>query len=181
MVTQQVLLCDDQGKFNGKYLEKEKAHTGKGKKHLAITVLIYNKKGQVLLQKRKHKRFDNMWDFTGATDVLHKKDGTDETVEEASLRCLKREYEINSVDVKDLQNLGGFSYFVKYNHHCENEYCLVLVGEYSGKLKLNPEVGYGFKWVSKKEFLQDIKKNPSEHTAWAFEGVKILKQKGFFK
>lgn len=179
MITQQVLLCDSQGKFNGKYMEKEKAHTGRGKKHLAVTVLIYNNKGEVLLQKRKHQRFDNMWDFTGATDVLHKQNGIDETFEDAALRCLQREYRISPKDVKNLQNLGGFSYFAKYNYHCENEYCAVLVGEYSGKLKLNPEVGYGYKWVSKEEFLEDIKQNPTEHTAWAQEGVKILKQSGF--
>ena len=64
--------------------------------------------------------------------------------------------------------------------YCENEHCAILVGEYNGELNLNLGVGYKYKWMDKDKFLKDIKKNPKNYTPWAIEGVKLLKQSGFF-
>ncbi len=176
-MSQIILVSDEKGRFTGEYIPKEVGHTGEGKRHLAITVLLYNKKGEVLLQKRKHQVFDNIWDITGATHPLHKEDGTDETFEEATLRCLKREYGIENVK---LNNLGSFNYFAPYHtvqgELCENEHCAMLVGEYNGPLNLNPEVGYEYKWMLKDKFLKDIEKNPTKYSKWAQEGVKILRK-----
>lgn len=138
MRDQIILGADESGNFTGEHFPKMVGHTREGRHHLAITVLVYNNKGEVLLQKRKHKVFDNIWDFTGATHPLHGEDGGDETFEEATLRCLKVEYGIDHVDLK---NLGGFNYFAKIGALCENEYCMMMVGEYNGEIKLNPEVG----------------------------------------
>lgn len=68
-----IMACDDNGVFSGEYIPKEVGHTGQGKRHLAIAVLLYNGQGKVLLQQRKHRVFD------------------DETFEEATQRCLERE------------------------------------------------------------------------------------------
>lgn len=174
MDNQIILVADEKGKFTGEYISKEMGHTGLGKRHLAITVLIYNKKGEVLLQRRKHQVFDNIWDITGATHPLHRKDGTDETFEEATLRCLKREYNIEDVRLK---NVGSFNYFAQDGTRCENEHCAILVGEYNGEVHLNPEVGYEYKWMSKEEFLADIEKNPQKYSKWAQEGVKVVQKK----
>ncbi len=162
----------------GKYINRKKAHLGKGVKHLAIAVLIFNKAGKVLLQKRKHKVFNNIWDLTGATHPLHLKNG-DETFEEATKRCLKREWGISptsstSGGLRGIKKVGAFSYFAQDGKRCENEYCALMVGEYDGKIKLNKEVGYGYKWRDKEKFLEDIKKNPYKYSAWAVEGMKIL-------
>ncbi len=169
-----ILAVDDSGKFSGEYIPKAVGHTGAGKRHLAITVLISNSKGQCLLQKRKHQVFDNIWDITGATHPLHKSDGSDETVEEATWRCLEVEYGIK--DKMPLKNLGFFNYFAKYGEYCENEHCAILVGEYNGPFNLNSEVGYGYKWVSEEEFLKDIAANPQNYTPWAIEAIGFLKQ-----
>lgn len=174
---QVILVADKNGNHTGEYIPKEVGHTGEGKRHLAITVLLYNSKGEVLLQKRKHKVFDDVWDFTGATHPLHKDNEKDETFEEATLRCLEREYGISDIELK---NLGSFNYFAKYDGLCENEHCAMLVGEYNGEIKLNAEVGYGYKWMYKKEFLKDLELDPTSYSPWAVEGVKLLKQKSFF-
>ncbi|MDO8570398.1 MAG: NUDIX domain-containing protein [Candidatus Daviesbacteria bacterium] len=174
MDKQIILVCDDQGKFSGEYISKEIGHKGKGKRHLAITVLLENSKGEVLLQKRKHKIFDDIWDLTGATHPLHLADH-DESFIEATLRCLKREYGLEIGEVREVRVVGEFNYFAQYkNGLCENEHCAMLVGKYDGVLKLNPEVGYSYKWMDKKEFLKDIKENPTNYSPWAVEGVKIL-------
>ena len=175
MDKQVILVVDEQGNFKGEYIPKSVGHTGEGKRHLAISVLLYNSKGEVLLQKRKHKVFDDIWDVTGATHPLHK-DGKDESLEEATWRCLDREYGIKEKIL--LKKLGFFNYFAKYGEHCENEHCAILVGEYNGSLSLSTEVGYSYKWVSEEEFLKDIKKNPQKYSPWAVEAAKIIRTKG---
>lgn len=171
---QTIIVCDDKGIPTGEYVPKEAGHTGNGKHHLAITVLLYNKNGQVLLQKRKHKRFDGLWDLTGATDLHHFENGKNESFDEATLRCIKKEYGIEKVD--DLKNLGGFNYFARWNGMCENEYCVMVVVEYDGEIKMDPTVGYEYRWVEKGQFLKDIQVNPQNYTPWAIEGAKILDQ-----
>ncbi len=177
MDTQIILAVDDEGKFL-EYIPKEIGHIGEGRRHLAITVLLYNSKGEVLLQKRKHKIFDNIWDFTGATHPLHKENGADESLDKATLRCLKIEYRIES-DIQ-LKNLGFFNYFAKDGENCEHEHCAMMIGEYNGEIKMDQSIGYEYKWVDKGEFLKDIENNPQNYTPWAKEGVKILKNNGFF-
>lgn len=172
MDQQIILAVDDDGKFL-KYIPKEIGHKGEGKRHLAITVLIQNSKGQVLLQRRKHKVFDNIWDFTASTHPLHKADGSDESLEEATLRALESEWGMK--EIKNLRVLGGFNYFAKINGLCENEYDNLLMGEYDGEVKMDENTGYEYKWMDKGELLKDIEENPSKYTPWANEGVKLLK------
>lgn len=169
-----IIVCDDNGNPTGEYIPKEVGHTGLGKHHLAITVLLYNSKGEVLLQKRKHKRFDGLWDLTGATDLYCLEDKTQETFEDATYRCIKREYGIS--EVLNLKNLGGFNYFAKWGDLCENEYCVMMVAKYDGEIKMDPSVGYEYKWVENQEFLKDIQTNPQNYTPWAIEGARILKK-----
>lgn len=177
---QTILAVDDHGNFL-EYIPKEIGHQGEGKRHLAITVLLYNSKGQVLLQKRKHQLFNNLWDFSGATHPLHRVDGSDETLEEATWRCLEEEWGIK--DVGEIKGAGAFNYFAPYHtvqgDFCENEYCFMMVRKYDGEVKLNPDMGYEYKWMEWSDFLKDIETNPKNYTPWAREGVKVLKKGGF--
>ncbi len=178
MDNQVIIVCDDWGNPTGEYIPKEQGHTGKGRRHLAVCVLLENSKGEVLLQRRKHKIFDNIWDVSGATNNLHRKDGFDETFEEAAQRCLEEEYGVKGLDLKVM---GSFNYFAKYGELCENEHCAIVIGKYNGEIKPNPQDTYEIKWVHKEEFLKDIEDNPVKYSRWSRKGVKILKEKGFFK
>jgi len=216
MDQQIILAVNDNGKFL-EYIPKETGHKGVGKRHLAIAVLLQNSKGQVLLQKRKHQIFDNLWDITGATHPLHKphychserseesvpkeiatspaaprndkkckicnQDDVDETLEEATKRCLAEEWGIN--EIRDIKILGEFNYFAKYNDFCENEaeplfceneHCAMIMGKYDGAVKINPEMGYEYKWMDKEEFLKDIEQNPKNYTPWAIKSLEFLKR-----
>lgn len=174
-----ILACDDNGNFDNEYIPKEVGHTGDGRRHLAIAVLLYNDTGEVLLQRRRHKVFDDIWDLTGATHPLHL-EKHDETFEEATERCLEREYGIPRGTVP-LENLGTFNYFAEYKDgFCENEHCALLIGRYNSDLKLNTEVGYGHKWIGKDEFLVDIQSNPTMYSPWAVAGLPLLKEHNFF-
>ena len=101
-------------------------------------------------------------------------DGTDETSEEATYRCLKREYGITKKI--PLKVLGGVKYFAADGKLCENEYDVILVGEFSGKLRPNKLVAYNYKWVEKKEFLKDISENPEKYSPWVIKAIPILKR-----
>ena len=173
---QTILACDDNGNFL-EYIPRMVGHTGQGRRHLAITVLLYNSMGQVLLQRRKHQVFDNIWDFTASTHPLHTSNG-DESLVEAAERCLKEEWGIR--DVRGIREIGEFNYYAKVGELCENEHDHILLGEYNGDFKLNSDVGYEAKWVDKRQVLKDMEANPDKYSAWAKESLKVLKDKVFF-
>lgn len=157
-----LLLVDDKDIFNGKYAEKEQCHFGNGLHHRAFVVLLQNKKGEVLLQKRKHALWNGYWDLTAISHVLHLSDH-DESYEEAALRSLKREMGIAKVDLK---KVGAFNYFVQEKKYCENEYCAILIGNYDGKVIINTDVVYEYVWMDRDAFIADVIQNPKKYTPW---------------
>ena len=167
---QQLLLVDEDDNFAGLYADKQKCHYGKGLHHRAFVALLQNKKGEVLLQKRKHKLWDGYWDLTAISHVLHLPDHN-ETYEEAALRSLKREVGISKVK---LQKTGAFNYFAKEGKHCENEYCAILIGNYDGEVKINLEVVYEYKWIDRDKFITDVLENQNKYTPWARLAVSKL-------
>lgn len=185
MEDQVILACDENGNFQ-EYIPRMVGHTGDGRKHIGITIIITNNKGEMLLQKRKHKVFDNIWCFAADTHRYHLPAGIDETLEEASQRSLKEDFNIPEIE---LENFGFFNYFGKDGGYCENqqavfcenEYCATMVGEYNGEIKLNPNAGYEYVWISKTDFLKDFEGNPEKYAIWVPGAVKVLRGKGFFK
>ncbi len=174
-MNQTLILVDENDNKIG-YATKEECHTGNGKHHRAFALLIFNKEKKILLQRRKHKRWDNFWDVSGASDIRHE-DGKDETYEEAGERCLAAEWNFN---VK-LEKIFGYNYFERYKDMCENEYCALLVGEYNGEVIANPDHAYGFKWISLRNLVEDIEKNPDQYTPWAIIAVKEFMNHPFAK
>ncbi len=169
MTEQQLILVDKKDKFLGRYASKSKCHIDKGLHHRAFTILIFNKKGEILLQNRKHKIWDSYWDLTNS-HPLHKKNGKDETYKEAVRQCLKKEWGIET----PVKKLFGFNYFASYGNFCENEYCLILIGKYNGKVHPNPEIIYKYKWVKAEKLFKDIKINPLKYTPWLIQSLKRL-------
>ena len=175
MDEQIILAVDDNGKFL-EYIPRMAGHTGVGRRHKGITILVYNSKGEVLLQKRKHKVFDNIWCFAADTHPYHTDKG-DESIDEATKRALKEDFGIENITLK---NLGSFNYFGKDREFCENENCDMMVGEYDGEVSLNPNSGYEYVWMDKNKFLADFENNPKKYAPWVPGGVEILKKAGFF-
>lgn len=174
---QQLILVDENDEPTGEYADKGECHFGDGLHHRAFVVLLENKKGEVLLQLRKHVRWDNYWDLTAISHVLHLGE-RNESYEEAALRALKREMAITDVTIK---NVGGFNYFERYHAHCENEYCAVLVGKYDGAFIPNQDEVYDTKWMRKEDFFNDVEKEPGRYTPWAILAAELLTQKSKVK
>jgi isopentenyl-diphosphate delta-isomerase len=175
-----LMACDDAGRFTGQYVRRDLAHTGDGHRHLAVALLLYNSQGDLLLQRRKHAVFDDVWDITGATHPLRLAGGQDEPLEDAALRCLRYEYGIDRVRLTDV---GAFTYFAKDpgGFHCENEHCTLYIGEFDGPVRLNDDVGYSCKWVSKAFLLEDMAAAPERYAPWALLSIDLLQQTGFFR
>lgn len=164
-----IILVDKNDKVIG-YSGLESGHQGSGKKHRAFVTLLFNDKGQVLLQKRKHRLFDGLWDFTAISHPL-RINGKTESYQEASDRALKKEMGVKHVDVK---KVGAFNYFAKDGKNCENEYCAVLVGKFDGKFQPNSKEVYEATRVKYRQFIEDIAKKPSKYTLWAQKAAKVI-------
>lgn len=165
----QLILVDEKDNKLG-YGTLKDSHTGLGKRHRAFVTLLFNDNDQVLLQKRKHRLFDGLWDLTAISHPL-RINRKDETFQEASDRALKKEMGITGVQVVQV---GAFNYFARDGKNCENEYCAVLTGDFSGSFKPNKDEVYEAKWVKFDEFISDTRKNSQKYTPWARKTVKIL-------
>src|SRR3990172_5782082 len=89
----QTLIVVDDADTIVRYAPREECHTGDGLHHRAIMLMVFNAQGRVLLQNRKHRLFDGLWDGAGATHPLHT-DAGDESYEQSGTRCLREEWDM---------------------------------------------------------------------------------------
>ncbi len=171
---QQLLLVDEQDNFLGKYASRKECHSGKGLHHRAFIVLLENSTGEVLLQKRKHALWNEYWDITATTHTLHLINH-DESYQESATRCLSTEMGITDAEVK---KVGGFNYFAQHEKNCENEYCAILIGTYEGEIHSDSDVVYEYKWLNKKEFIEECLKKDASYTPWALLTGQFLAHHG---
>lgn len=167
-----LILVDENDNPTGEYADKGECHFGEGLHHRAFAVVLKNRKNEVLLQLRKHVRWDKFWDVSAISHVLHLPE-RNETYVEAGNRSLRDEM---GIDDLALEKISGFNYFAKYHSHCENEYCAVLVGEYNGEVVVNPDLVYEHKWLPEADFIADTEADPEKYTPWAIETAKVLKE-----
>jgi len=168
---QTLILVDNNDRILG-YAPRSICHTGKGKRHRAFVIALYNKKGQILLQRRKHALFTNLWDLTAASHPLHRS-GQNESYSEAAARCVRDEFGVRGISFR---KIGAFNYFAPQGKKCENEHCALIVGKYEGKVKANPKVAYGFEWAPLGDTLRAIRRHPKSFVMWARLGGRLLQR-----
>ncbi len=168
---QTLILVDNNDKILG-YAPRSVCHTGKGKRHRAFVIALYNSEGKILLQRRKHPLFTNLWDLTGASHPLRLR-GRSESYAEAAARCVRNEFGLRGIS---LRKIGAFNYYAPQGKKCENEHCALIVGKYDGKVKVNPRVAYGFRWLSLADTLSEIREKPEAYVMWARLGASLLQR-----
>lgn len=160
-----LILVDDNDNPIGT-ASRDECHKGKGKRHRAFVVFLFNKKGRVLIQFRtKDKLGGHRWDITATSHVRK-----GETYDSAAERCLKHELGISV----PLQKIGAFVYTENYEGHSENEYCAVLVGKYDGKVYPNKKEIDEIKFPTLEEINQGLSEDQSKYTKWFIESLPIL-------
>ena len=141
-------------------MEKLEAHKRGGTLHRAFSILIFNDKGELMLQLRSRKKYHagGLWTNTVCS---HPRPGED--VLTAAHRRLREEMGFDT----ELEEIGSFIYRADVgNGLTEYEYDHVLIGYYNGLPNPNPEEADGWKWMDFAEVLVDAKMNPEGYTPW---------------
>jgi isopentenyl-diphosphate delta-isomerase len=155
---EQIILVD---KNDNKIGTGEKLKTHKeGKLHRAFSILIFNSKNELLIQKRAKTKYHTPRLWTN-TCCSHPRKG--ETLEKATHRGLKKEMGFDC----ELKEIFTFIYKAKFeNGLTEHEYDHVFIGKFDGNPNPDPNEADDYKWVSLEKLKKDIKNNPEKYTPW---------------
>jgi isopentenyl-diphosphate Delta-isomerase len=168
-----VILVDKSDRVIGTE-EKLKAHQ-EGKLHRAFSVFIFNKKKELLLQRRAEDKYHSggLWTNTCCSHPRQKK----ELNEEAEAR-LEEEMGISC----HLEEKFCFIYKVRFeNGLYEHEYDHVFFGKYDGKITPNKKEVSKWGWISLDGLKKDINKNPEKYTYWLKECLdRVIEQTNSF-
>jgi isopentenyl-diphosphate delta-isomerase len=158
MIQQNVILVDEHDREVG-LMEKMEAHR-KGLLHRAFSVLVFNDKGELLLQRRAFGKYhsEGLWTNTCCSHPF-----PGESILEAGKRRLFEEMGFTC----ELTEVFSFIYKANLdNRLIEHELDHVLVGFSEETPHLNLEEVSSFKWMTIDEIKADISQNPSNYTAW---------------
>jgi len=155
---EKVILVDREDNEIG-LMEKMQAHK-ENKLHRAVSVLIFNSKGEILLQKRAEKKYHSPLLWTNAA-CTHPRQGEENIT--AAKRRLKEEMGL----ISNLEKAYSFIYQVDLeNGLSENEFDHVYFGISDEIPNLNANEVDDFTYVSYKTLIDDLNKNPNSYTSW---------------
>ena len=140
-------------------MEKLEAHQ-KGLLHRAFSVFLFNKKGEMLLQKRANTKYHspNLW--TNAV-CSHPRNG--ESYKNGALRRLNEELGIST----EIEEKFHFIYKADVGQNLwEHELDYVFVGIHEGIFNLNPNEVSETRYISLVDLQKEILSNPDNFTEW---------------
>jgi isopentenyl-diphosphate delta-isomerase len=156
---QMVVLVDEYDHELG-FEEKMAAHRNGGKLHRAISVLVFNDKGQTLLQQRSDTKYHSSGLWTN-TCCSHPFKG--ESAIDAAHRRLEQEMGFDC----DLEEVFTFIYKVDVGSGLtEWEFDHVVFGMYGGDPKPDPKEAKDWKWASLEWIKDDMVQNEDSYTGW---------------
>lgn len=155
---EQVILVDEHDNEVGT-MEKLRAHR-LGVLHRAFSILLFNSKGEMLIQKRASCKYHSqgLWTNTCCSHPI-----PDESLEVATRRRLREEMGI------ELQPtfLYKFIYKVQLDESLyEHELDHVFTGTFNGAPAINPSEVEDWKFVPLDKLREDIQNNPHAYTHW---------------
>ena len=140
-------------------MDKIEAHR-KGRLHRAFSILLFNSRGEMLLQKRSRNKYHSggLWSNTCCSHPL-----PGETMEQATQRKLKQEMGIN------LRTEFAYKFIYQAtldNGLIEHEYDHVFVGQFDGEPRINSEEVEDWKFMDLNYLREDAEKHPELYTYW---------------
>ncbi len=154
-----VILVDENDLEIGQ-MEKLMAHK-QGLLHRAFSVFVFNKKGEMLVQRRALKKYHSpgLW-----TNACCSHPMPNEKTSDAAYRRLKEEL---NMTVKELNYAFAFTYKAEFdNGLIEHEYDHVFIA-YSDLLpQANPDEVSELKYLNTNELEKDIQSHPDKYTPW---------------
>jgi isopentenyl-diphosphate Delta-isomerase len=155
---EKVILVDEDDNAIGA-MDKLEAHY-KGVLHRAFSILIFNSKGELLLQKRSNKKYHSGGLWTNSC-CSHPK--PDEHIANAASNRLMHEMGI------DLQPQFAYKFLYKTeldNNFTEHELDHVFTGVFDGTPMVNVDEVSDWKFISIEKLRADILKHPDNYTIW---------------
>lgn len=152
------MLVNDHDEETG-VMEKMEAHRT-GSLHRAFSVLLFNSRGEMLLQKRAQTKYHSSGLWTN-TCCSHPRPG--ESLEEATRRKLRQEMGIEANP--------RFAFKFQYkapldNQLIEYEIDHVFIGQFDGEPVLNEHEAEDWKFVDLHSLKQQIHTDPQQFTPW---------------
>jgi isopentenyl-diphosphate delta-isomerase len=154
----QVILVNEYDQEIG-VLDKTEAHRGEGKLHRAISVFLYNSKGELLIQQRSKEKIVGalQWANTCCGNVR-----PGETYEACAERRLAEELGITCVHLEPAEI---FMYQTPCNDEfSEHEMDHIFVGIYEGEVTPNPVEVETYKWIAFSELTEELNRDQKHHT-----------------
>lgn len=156
----QVVTVDERGVPTGT-MPRDAAHRGPGVRHLAVSVMVRNSEGRLLLQRRAHQKalFAGLWSNTVCTHPLPGESPVDAAsrrlAEELSIRC-------------DLTPMGTFSYQASdpVSGLSENELDHVFLGCSDAAPTPDPEEVADVRWILPSELEAELERAPERFSPW---------------
>lgn len=156
----QLILVDESDRPTG-HADKLPAHQAGGQLHRAFSVFIFNRAGQMLLQRRAAGKYHFAGLWTNAC-CSHPYVGQ-ETADAAKARL---NYEFGF----DAEIAEAFSFLYRAHDPAseltEHEFDHVFLGQFDGTPNPNPLEIDGWKWVDPAALLADVNAHPERYTPW---------------
>ena len=164
------LIVVDENNNIKEYKDVDECHNGDGILHRAFSIFIFNKKKQLLLQKRSQLK--RLWpEHWSNSCCSHPRQN--ENINSAAQRRLTEELGFST----PLKQLYNFQYHARYkNIGAEKEICFVYIGESDSPITPDYDEISECKFFCFSELNSEIKKFPLRFTPWfKLEWEKIQK------
>ncbi len=158
--SEQLILVNEQDEFVGN-LSKRECHLDDGILHRAFSIFIFNRDGDVLLQRRSEQKF--LWPMYWSNACCsHPREG--ETSEEAAHRRLHQEVGLKT----DLTYLYKFIYQANYKEvGSEYELCWVWAGiADEADVVVNANEVAEWRFFPRQELDERLEQSPEDFTPW---------------
>jgi isopentenyl-diphosphate Delta-isomerase len=155
---ERVVLVDEADRAIGTE-DKMAAHQA-GLLHRAFSILVFNRSGELLLQRRSRTKYHSGGQWSNAC-CGHPRPG--EPLHSGAHRRLREEMGFDC----ELRRLSVLRYSARLDHGLvENEIDHVLTGQYQGDPDPDPEEAEAWRWVDPAWLRTRIAARPGEFTIW---------------
>jgi isopentenyl-diphosphate delta-isomerase len=154
-----LILVDEADREVG-YMSKTRCHEGQGVLHRAFSLLIFNERGELLLQRRSAGK--RLWPHYWSNSCCsHPRRA--EAMEEATHRRLREELGLAC----PLHFLFKFQYQARFdNVGAEHELCSVFIGRSTGRVLIDHDEISDWRWVSPEGLTTELGTGAERFTPW---------------
>ncbi len=156
-------------------MDKYDAHSDTTPLHRGFSVFLFNRDGNLLLQRRSNKKktWPLIWSNSCCGHPM-----MDESVVDAGKRRLSFELNLTNIDLSII--LPNYRYRYEHKGIVENEICPVMIG-FTDELPIpNPDEVAETRYVPWKKFLEEISL-PNEYSEWCVEEAQLLETNPLFQ